>query len=110
MGDRGNERWVRAVAPGEDIVSTLPGGRYGVWSGTSMATPIVAGIAALIQSTDSALNPDVIVNRIENGGVSWDCRNSSPRSYIFRTTRVDAFCALGGTCTLPPITACQSIR
>lgn len=38
---------VDVAAPGEDIWSTLPGGQYGVESGTSMATPCVAGVAAL---------------------------------------------------------------
>jgi len=35
------------IAPGVDIKSTLPGGKYGRYSGTSMATPHVAGLAAL---------------------------------------------------------------
>lgn len=37
-------------APGESILSTLPGNSYAKWSGTSMATPVVSGIAALIRS------------------------------------------------------------
>lgn len=40
----------QVMAPGVEILSTLPGGKYAKWSGTSMATPIVSGIAALVRS------------------------------------------------------------
>ncbi len=36
------------LAPGEDIVSTLPGGTIGALSGTSMATPHITGICSLL--------------------------------------------------------------
>lgn len=37
------------AAPGVSILSTLPNGRYGTMSGTSMATPGVAGCLALVR-------------------------------------------------------------
>lgn len=43
------------VAPGENIYSTLPNGGFGSMSGTSMATPVVAGAAALLQARWPAL-------------------------------------------------------
>ncbi|MFM5983281.1 MAG: S8 family peptidase [Sphaerospermopsis kisseleviana] len=36
------------VAPGESVYSSVLGGGYEAWNGTSMATPIVSGVAALV--------------------------------------------------------------
>lgn len=49
-------RWISLAAPGEAIVSSVPGGGWGTWSGTSMAAPLAAGVAALVMTTP-APNP-----------------------------------------------------
>ena len=43
------------VAPGVDIVSTSPNNQYRALSGTSMATPHVAGVVALMLSANADL-------------------------------------------------------
>jgi subtilisin family serine protease len=48
------------VAPGENIFSTIPNESYDIYSGTSMATPHVAGAAALLKQKFPHANPDMI--------------------------------------------------
>ncbi|MCC7119309.1 MAG: S8 family serine peptidase [Anaerolineales bacterium] len=47
------------VAPGAEIYSALPGGMYGVNSGTSMAGPHLVGVVALIWSAQPKLIGDI---------------------------------------------------
>ncbi len=51
---------VDVAAPGENIYSTLPGGKYGYMSGTSQATAFVTGMAALLLAQDPTLKPTQI--------------------------------------------------
>jgi len=46
--------WI--AAPGENIISTYPGGTYASSSGTSFSSPMVAGTAALCLSLKPGLN------------------------------------------------------
>lgn len=84
---------VEVAAPGVSIYSTLKDGSYGYKNGTSMATPIVAGLAALIWGEDPALT-NVQVRAIITG-TAIDLGDPG-RDPSFGWGRVDAFRALMG--------------
>src|SRR5712664_221340 len=56
--------WI--AAPGENIVSTFPGGTYGSASGTSFSSPIVAGTVSLMLSAKSSLNQKQAANSLSH--------------------------------------------
>src|SRR6185436_14721937 len=56
-------------APGQDILSTILGGGYGITSGTSQATPHVSGLAALILSKNYQLTSDQVDQILESSAL-----------------------------------------
>ena len=60
------------TAPGVAVVSTIPGEQTATWSGTSMATAQVAGVAALLLSARAGLTPaqvkTLLVTTASHGG------------------------------------------
>lgn len=65
------------VAPGVDIVSCIPGGRYASWDGTSMAAPHISAIAAMYQLAYPSYKPSQIESLIKKntkdlGNKGWD--------------------------------------
>jgi len=67
------KREVSVFAPGVEIYSTLPGGNmYGSMDGTSMAAPVVSGIASLILSYYPELSAPQVKNIIEKSAIKID--------------------------------------
>ena len=64
------KREVDVFAPGVRIYSTIPGGNtYGEKDGTSMASPVVAGLAGLILSYYPELTPEQVISIIKNSSM-----------------------------------------
>ena len=59
--------WMGVSAPGQDILSTWLRNRWVTESGTSMATPLVAGIGALMRSAHPEASVDDVIARIRSG-------------------------------------------
>lgn len=66
--------WVDIAAPGVDIYSTLYNDTYALMSGTSMAAPLVAGVAGLILSREPVLSPESVRQKLLDSAdaLNWD--------------------------------------
>jgi len=58
--------YVDVAAPGVSIASTYPGNQYAALSGTSMASPHVAALAAMIRSVNPSLSNEEVMDLIRS--------------------------------------------
>ena len=57
------------AAPGASIRSSVPGGNYNLNNGTSMASPALAGVVALLKQADSSLQVEDIKEILKNTAI-----------------------------------------
>lgn len=102
--------YIDLSAPGNNILTTMMGGGYGYWYGTSFSAPIAAATAALVLSVNPGLSASALVSLLEQtstdlGTPGWD--------EYFGYGRVNAYNAVvaagsGGRDTTPPTASIAS--
>jgi serine protease AprX len=91
--------------PGTQILAAEANtGRYTFKTGTSMATPFVAGVAALMLEANPSLTPDEVKTRMKRTAIRFGPEGGENNE--FGAGRLDAYAAIGdaaGTQGTPPI-------
>ena len=92
--------YVTVAAPGSAILSTTFDGGYGYMSGTSMATPLVAGLVGLVWATGWGTSNQSVVDRLTSSADQISGTGSA-----FKYGRVNAYRAVGGNPPQPPVSS-----
>jgi hypothetical protein len=90
---------VDVAAPGVDILSTVGGNSYVSWDGTSMATPHVAGLAALILARNPGYSADQVFAAIRNSADDVNAGTFPGEDNYLGTGRINAYRALATVTT-----------
>jgi subtilisin family serine protease len=85
---------VNVFAPGVEIYSTVPNNKYESLSGTSMASPVTAGLAGLIRSYYPNLTAAQVKAVIENSSIKPTQKVTIPGSK--KKTKYKKLCTTGG--------------
>ena len=103
------ENKISLAAPGQAVYSTVPGGGYKLLDGTSMASPHVAGVAALIRSVDPKLTPAQVRVKLAQEANdlacptsgAGECTGSAGNNSFYGEGLVDAAEAVGAAAAQP---------
>ncbi len=97
--------WIKISAPGDNILSTTIDNSYGYMSGTSMASPMVAGLVGLMKSLNPTMPNADLINCLYTTAQNINAQNPS---YIGKlgAGRIDANAAMAcvsASLNLPPV-------
>ncbi|HXJ64265.1 MAG TPA: S8 family serine peptidase [Actinomycetota bacterium] len=90
---------VELSAPGSQIFSTWKGGGYATETGTSMASPVVAGTAAIVWQLHPTFTARQVRTKLHN---SVDDLGTAGKDEFFGFGRINLCLAAGGSCTYTP--------
>jgi thermitase len=90
---------VEIAAPGVNVESTYTGGLYMSLSGTSMATPHVAGVSAIIFDLNAGASAATVRSKLD---AAVDDLGTAGRDQVFGFGRVNLCKAAGGACAYTP--------
>ncbi|MER7439507.1 S8 family serine peptidase [Micromonospora avicenniae] len=87
------------AAPGVDVRSSVPGGGYGVLSGTSMATPHVSGAIALLWSAAPGLIGDIagtttVLDQVAVDVNDTSCGGTPTNNNVWGQGKLDIYSAI----------------
>ncbi|MBI0577742.1 S8 family serine peptidase [Neobacillus cucumis] len=86
--------FVDFTAPGSNIFSSINGSSYAPLTGTSMASPVVSGVAALIRSRNPFLTPDQVESVMKHSVIDLGAKG---RDDYYGYGRIDAYKAVSNT-------------
>ncbi len=86
--------WINVSAPGTNIRSTVPNNSYAIYDGTSMASPLVAGLCGLILSVNPNFTPTQVRNCILSTADDLNPYLAANRQNMMGSGRINALAAL----------------
>ena len=98
--------WVDLSAPGDSILTTTTGGSYTSASGTSFASPIVAGVAGLVWAERPGLSNSALVNLLEQNA---DDLGAAGYDQYFGWGRINAYKAVNAALNMTSDTTAPTV-
>ncbi len=99
--------WITLSAPGANILTTAIGSGYGYWNGTSFASPLAAGVAALVMSVDPALTGE---NVLEIMKATAEDLGDPGKDSVYGWGRINAYRAVAAAYRLAHPTGIQHME